>query len=168
VEIGTHAGTASGNLSVELVAGDRRTSGQATLDGASDNAMFKVKLAPPLQVNAGEQVGYTIGHPDGSDVALWLWPTSKPELQVEPRELGDGHALRWILQYATGGLAPRGATAQSPPAADVAVTTADPPPPSMRQVARRAVAGVLPTSIKQNPTFRRTAFWVIGKLRPRP
>jgi hypothetical protein len=173
VEIGTYAGAASGHLRIELVAGDRRTSGQATLDGASDNAIFKVKLAPPLQVNAGEQVHYTIAHPDGSDVALWLWPPSKPELQIEPRHLGGGHAVRWVLQYATGGLASPVRAAQSAPPAAVAAppaALAAPPadPPTMRQVARRAVARVLPASIKQNPTFRRTAFWVIDKLRPRP
>jgi len=146
LQIGTHHGAATGELTVELVAGDRRVTGTMPLLDAVDNAILTIPLEAPMLVRAGETIRYTVRHPDASNVAVWLWPSSNAALQLEPFDLGAGRAPRWLLQY--------GDSSQIP----VQVQSERRSP---RLSIRRLVAVFLPARFKRSTTLRRIANRII-------
>ncbi len=64
-----------------------------------------MQLDQPLHVEAGQAIEYVLTHPEGSAVAVWLWPA--PGTQVEtaggPR---DGVTPHLVVQYRTASPAP--------------------------------------------------------------
>jgi hypothetical protein len=100
VEIGTYFGASTGILAIELCAIKVCAKGQTRLEGASDNKVLTIPLGQPLPVLAGDALYYTISHPEGGDVAIWLRPTSNPAPQLSPTtKYGSGFAPKWLLRH---------------------------------------------------------------------
>lgn len=76
VFIGNYGDTATGDITVSLsTPTGGRDSGTANLRLSHDNSYFAIPLRHPLEVKAGQYTNFTIAHPSGHPVAVWLWPS---------------------------------------------------------------------------------------------
>jgi len=98
IQIGTYSGASTGRIAVEVCVAKTCATGETPLENAPDNKILTIPLDRPLSFQAGDTLRYTISHPEGSDVAIWLWRTSNPALQFS-ESLGSGLAPKWLLYY---------------------------------------------------------------------
>jgi hypothetical protein len=88
--VGTNGGKSSGSLSIELCSGTKCSSGTAQLEGAKDNAPRSFDLDPPLPLETGAQLRFTVKHSKGYPVALWVFPAVRSGATVTT---ADGHTV---------------------------------------------------------------------------
>jgi hypothetical protein len=72
VTLGTFKGRSNGPLTVTLCQGATCVTAQADLTLADDGAPFLIPLPAPLVLTGSAPLRYTLGHPAGEPVALWL------------------------------------------------------------------------------------------------
>ncbi len=84
--IGTFGGNSDGLLAITICSGTQCVRGQTDLSLARDDNFLNIQLERQLKLSGNPLIRFTISHPSGRPVALWLTAVGGPVLRLQPND----------------------------------------------------------------------------------